>query len=345
MKEQNNTIISNWWEKNEKVILIIIGIFAFFSFINTFQNPFVWDDTGRIVENGYIKRLDNLPLLFSSKYLSYFRETTYRPLYTLTLFLNYHFFKLNVYGWRIFNIFVHVLNTILIYFLIRYIFKNKIISSITALIFAVHPIHTEAVNVVVYRTELLSSLFFIGAFFLYLKSIRNIKIEKGFYLLSIFIFILALASKEMAASLPLIIVLYIYFFSQQKERKKLFVSVLPFFLIVLLWIIISRGFEPRDIVLGKHELYYGSSFGSKLHLRVLLSTGTSILRYIWVSFLPINLVLVYPHQIKSFTPTSKEIFSLLILIAILISALRMKKFSKEASFSIFYFFISLLPIS
>ena len=345
MKEQNNTIISNWWEKNEKVILIIIGIIAFFSFINTFQNPFVWDDTGRIVENGYIKRLDNLSLLFSSKYLSYFRETTYRPLYTLTLFLNYHFFKLNVYGWRIFNIFVHILNTILIYFLIRYIFKNRTISSITALIFAIHPIHTEAVNVVVYRTELLACLFFIGSFFLYLKSIRDRKIKKGFYLLSIFMFILALCSKEMAASLPLIIVLYIYFFSQQKERKKLFVSVLPFFLIVFLWIIIGSWFEPRGISIGKQEFYYGSSFGSKLHLRVLLSTGTSILRYIWVSFLPINLVLVYPHQIKSFTPTSKEIFSLLILIAILIGALRMKKLSKEASFSIFYFFISLLPIS
>jgi len=345
MKEQNNTIISNWWEKNEKVILIIIGILAFFPFINTFQNPFMWDDIGRVVENGYIKRLDNLPLLFSSKYLTYFRETTYRPLYTLTLFLNYHLFKLDVHGWRFFNIFLHMMNTILIYFLIRYMFKNKTISSITALIFAVHPIHTEAVNVAVYRTELLACLFFIGSFFLYLKSIRNIKIEKGFYLLSIFIFILALCSKEMAASLPLIIVLYIYFFSPKKERKKLFVSVLPFFLIVLLWIIISRGFEPRGIVLGKHELYYGSSFGSKVHLRVLLSMGTSILRYIWVSFFPINLVLIYPQQIKNYTPTPTEIFSFLILIGILICALKMRKFSKEASFSIFYFFISLLPIS
>lgn len=345
MKEQNNAVTSNWWEKNGKVILIIIGILAFASFINTFQNPLVWDDTGRIVENGYIRRLDNLRLLFSSRYLSYFRETTYRPLYTLTLFLNYHFFKLNVYGWRIFNIFLHVLNTILIYFLIRYIFKDRIISSITALIFAVHPIHTEAVNVAVYRTELLACLFFIGSFFLYLKSIRNIKIEKGFYLLSIFIFILALCSKEMAASLPLIIILYIYFFSQQKERKKLFVSVLPFFLIVLLWIIVVGRFELQGKFVGEHELYYGSSFGSKLHLRVLLSIGTSILRYIWVSFLPLNLVIVYPRQIESFTPSSKEIFSLLILIAILIAVLRLKKFSKEASFSIFYFFISLLPIS
>jgi hypothetical protein len=155
---QNKTITSDWWEKNEKIILIIIGILAFISFVNTFQDPFVWDDIGRIVQNGYIKRLSNLPLLFNSKYLSYFRETTYRPLYTLTLFLNYHFFKLNVYGWRIFNIFLHVLNTILVYFLIRYIFKDKLVSSITAMIFAVHPVHTEAVNVAVYRTELLDCL-------------------------------------------------------------------------------------------------------------------------------------------------------------------------------------------
>ena len=342
MKEQNNTIISNWWQKNEKVILVIIGILAFVSFINTFQNSLIWDDIGRIVENGYIRRLDNLSLLFSSKYLSYFYETTYRPLYTLTLFLNYHFFKLNVYGWRIFNIFLHGLNTILIYFLIRYIFKNKTISSITALIFAVHPIHTEAINCVVYRTELLACLFFMGSFFLYLKSIR---IGKGFYLLSLFIFILALSSKETAACLPLIIVLYIYFFSQQKERKKLLVSVLPFFLIVLIWIVIARGFELPGKFVGKHELYYGSPFGSKLHLRILFYAGTSILRYIWICFLPINLVLIYPHQIKGYTPTPMEIFSFLILIAILTAALKMRKFSKEASFSIFYFFICLLPVS
>jgi len=345
MREQNKAIASNWWEKNEKIILIIIGALAFFSFINTFQNPFLWDDPGRIVENGYIKRLYNLPLLFNSKYLSYFRETTYRPFYTLTLFINYRFSQLNVCGWRIFNIFLHVLNTILIYFLIRYIFENKTISSITALIFAVHPIHTEAINVAVYRTELLACLFFVGSLFLYLKSIKNIKIRKGFYLLSIFIFILALCSKEIAAPLPLIIILYIYFFSQRKERKKLLVSVLPFFLIVLIWIVIARGFELPGKFVGKHELYYGSSFGSKLHLRVLLSMGASILRYIGISFFPINLVIIYPQEIENFTPTSKEIFSFLILIAILIASLKIKKFSKEASFSIFYFFICLLPIS
>jgi len=345
VQEQDNIIASNWWDRNEKAVLIIIGILAFASFINTFQNPFVWDDIGRIVENGYIKRLDNLSLLFSSRYLSYFSETTYRPFYTLTLFLNYHFFKLNVYGWRIFNIFLHVVNTILIYFLIRYIFKNKTISSITALIFAVHPIHTEAVNVAVYRTELFACLFSLGSLFLYLKSIRNIKIEKGFYLLSFFIFILALSSKETAAALPLIIILYISFFLPQKERKKLVVSVLPFFLIVLIWIVIARGFELPGKFIGKHELYYGSSFGSKLHLRVLSYMGPSILRYIWVCFLPLNLVLLYPQQIKSYTPTPTEIFSFLILIGILICALKMRKFSKEASFSIFYFFICLLPVS
>jgi len=345
VREPGDTMASNWWDKNEKAVLIIIGILALASFINTFQNPFVWDDIGRIVENGYIKRLDNLPFLFSSRYLSYFRETTYRPLYTLTLFLNYHFFKLKVYGWRIFNILLHILNTILVYFLIRYVFKDKLISSMTAMIFAVHPVHTEAVNVVVYRTELLACLFSLGSLFLYLKSIRDTKIEKGLYLLSIFIFILALCSKEIAAALPFIIVLYIYLFSQEKEREKLFVSVIPFFLVILLWVGLGREFKLEGVYLGKGHFYYGSSFGSKLHLRVLASTGASVLRYIQVCFLPINLVLIYPQELKSLTPTAKEIFSLLILLAILISAFRMKKFSKGASFSIFYFFISLLPVS
>jgi cell division protein FtsW (lipid II flippase) len=57
------------------------------------------------------------------------------------------------------------------------------------------------------------------------------------------------------------------------------------------------------------------------------------------------LALIYPQELKGFTPTPMKIFSLLILIVILICALRMKKFSKEASFLIFYFFICLLPVS
>jgi len=342
---QDGTLISKWWERNERIVLSLIGILAFASFINTFRNPFVWDDIGRIVENGYIKRISNLSLLFSRRYLSYFRETTYRPLYTLTLLLNYHFFKLNVSGWRVFNIFLHTTNTILVYYFIKNVFQDRTVSSITAMVFAVHPVHTEAVNVAVYRTELLACLFFVTSFSSYIRSIRSTKIEKSLYLLSIFFFILALCSKEMAASLPLVIVLYIYVFFPRKERKKLLVSALPFFLIVFLWVIIGSRFELEGPSIGKEEFYYGSSFGSKVHFRVFASLGAPILRYIKILFVPIDFVLVYPHELKGFVPTSKEIFSLLILITILISAFKMRRFSKESSFSIFYFFVTLLPVS
>jgi len=342
---QDGTLISKWWERNERIVLTIIGILAFASFINTFRNPFVWDDIGRIVENGYIKRISNLSLLFSPRYLSYFRETTYRPLYTLTLFSNYHFFKLNVSGWRAFNIFLHITNTILVYYFIRNVFQSRTVSSITAMIFAVHPVHTEAVNVAVYRTELLACLFFVASLFSYIKSIRSTKIEKSPYLLSISFFILALCSKEMAASLPLVIVFYIYFFSRRNERKKSLVSTLPFFLITLLWVIVGREFKLERPSIGQGEFYYGSSFGSKVHFRVLASLGAPILRYIKILFVPMNFILVYPHELKGLVPTSKEIFSFLVLIAILISAFRMRRFSKEGSFSIFYFFVTLLPVS
>jgi len=192
---------------------------------------------------------------------------------------------------------------------------------------------------------LLACLFFIGSFFLYLKSIGNIKVRKVSYLLSLLMFFLALCSKETAAALPLIMVLYIYFFSQKRERKKLLVSILPFFLIALLWFVVGTKFKLDSIFIGKRELYYGSSFGSRLHLRVLSSMGVSILRYIWISFFPLNLALIYPQELKGLTPTSKEIFLLLILVIILICTIKMKKFSKEASFSIFYFFICILPVS
>ncbi|MDD5686447.1 MAG: tetratricopeptide repeat protein [Elusimicrobia bacterium] len=329
---------------NKKIIIVIIGILAFFSFVDTLRNPFVYDDVSRIVENSQIKHLSNIPHIFSSKYLLYFNEANYRPLGTLTLFLNYKLFNLDVYGWRLFNILLHIINSILIYLLIWWIFRNNVVSFITAILFAVHPIHTETVNVIVYRTELLACMFFLISFYTYLKAMENTKIRKGFYAVSLVLFILGLCSKLMVVSLPIVLVLYDYFFLSREKVRKGLILCIPFFIIIILWVtVIPSLLETSGQVF--YGIHYGSQLGTKVHFRILSSMGKPILRYIWVCFFPLNLVLLYPSHLPGNFPTAGEVLCLFLLFSFVIFAFMIKNQFKEISFSTLYFFITLLPVS
>lgn len=365
---------SKWWF-DEKTLLFIIGFIAVISFVNTLNNPFTFDDKLFFTENGYIKKLSNVSLLFSDKYLQCFNEINYRPIYTLSLILNYAMSKLDVFWWRLVNIFLHLVNTLLVYFLVKQVFQvfnNQstrelppssklrrtftnpgtqesnylILSIISAILFAVHPVHTEVINVIAYRTELLSCLFFILSLLFYIKSIPEKKPGFGpVYILSVLMFILALLSKQTAAVLPIIIFLYHYFYGRLK-KKDLLIRLMPYVIVLVLCVLLPNMIlESRVIYKDANTLNYSSNLGSKVHLRTLGAEGAVVLRYTWLSLVPVRQVLNYPLQLSGWNLTSGEMFSFIILFIILFLAFKLRKTNKDISFSIFFFYVSLLPVS
>ena len=116
----NNTLaIKPKWQH----ILLII-VLGFIVYSNSLSNPFTYDDMYNIVDNSFIKDLKNIKDLFTTKYFVLAQESSYRPVVTLSYFINYSLCKLNVIGWHIVNVLFHVVNGVVIYLLICLITKN-----------------------------------------------------------------------------------------------------------------------------------------------------------------------------------------------------------------------------
>ena len=198
--------------KKQRIIVLVfllgIGLYA-----NTFGNSFVWDDELLVIRNGYIKDWSHFPEIFKiNLFHSISRKGNYyRPLQSLSLLFDYSLWGLRPFGYHLTNVLLHIANAVIIYFLIGMISRSRRISLLTALLFLVHPIHTQAVTYISGRADPLAAFFFLLAFYLYVKSVALNKLAP--YLGSLLFFLLALLSKEAALIFPLTLLLYEFSFA------------------------------------------------------------------------------------------------------------------------------------
>ena len=104
-----NTLSMPWFA------LIVIALAAFVIYSNTFNCPFVFDGIRLIVESQDIRDVSN--------FLDLKRLPTSRPVVDLTFALNYKFGKLNVFGYHLVNVLIHIANGFMVYFLALVILK------------------------------------------------------------------------------------------------------------------------------------------------------------------------------------------------------------------------------
>lgn len=158
---------------NFKEVTLIVGVVAA-CYWNSLFCGFVFDDVSAILDNKDLHPSTPLKTLFQNDFwgtpMSEERShKSYRPLTVLTFRLNYLLSELKPMSYHLLNTVFHALVSVIFLKVCR-LFLDKRGSVIAALLFAVHPIHTEAVTGVVGRAELLSSVFFLAAFLSYTKS-------------------------------------------------------------------------------------------------------------------------------------------------------------------------------
>ncbi|MGA2465990.1 MAG: ABC transporter ATP-binding protein [Thermodesulfobacteriota bacterium] len=86
-------------------------------------NAFFFDDVTNIVENAYIRNITNIPLLLKGLNI---HKSWFRALPALSFAINYHFHKLNVFGYHLVNLILHILSGILIFFISRNLFSLEL---------------------------------------------------------------------------------------------------------------------------------------------------------------------------------------------------------------------------
>lgn len=113
---------------------------------------------------------------------------------------------LNSIGFHLTNILAHALNSILVFVLVRSLTRQYWFSLVAALVFAVHPIHTESVSWIAGRTDVMGMTFYLFAFWLYVR-FRNGG-HWGNFVAACALYVVGTFAKEMIAGLPFILALY-----------------------------------------------------------------------------------------------------------------------------------------
>ena len=200
-----------------KNAVLIIAVLTFIVFANTLKNDFVFDDRYVIIKNPVIQKLD-LREIFTSNYVPTTDTSIapgYRPITTLTFAIDYQIAKLTPLFYHLINILIHSFNAILAFLIALKILNNKISAIFASLVFALHPVQTEAVDAVVGRADLLSVGFAFIAFLIHIKyeNYKN-RFSLIFYFLSLF-------CKETSILLPGVIVFYDFAFRHKKIKALL----------------------------------------------------------------------------------------------------------------------------
>jgi hypothetical protein len=362
------------------VLTIIFVVLLIYS--NTFNASFQFDDHPNIVNNPVIKDLQyfadpslvkstniqrSLIPLFKTRYIGY-----------LTFALNYGLHGLDIMGYHLVNIFIHMFNSLLLYWFMTLTFRTTFFSVsgrhpvfpdstrnfmafFTALLFAVHPIQTQAVTYIVQRFTSLATLFYLLALVMYIRwkeskeqQAKRYASSVMLYAVSLFSAILAMKTKEFAFTLPVMMAMYELMFFNGKIMKRL-LYLIPFFLAILLIPLSLAGTEgPLAALSGINEEAVNLS-GERASIsrgEYLFTQFRVIVTYIRLLFFPVNQNIDYNYPIFDSFFSPAVVLSFLFLLSIIIAGIYLYRISKRPerkdrfwlrmlSFGILWFFVGL----
>lgn len=223
------------------------------SYSNHFQNSFHFDDSHTIVDNLYIRDLQNLGLFFSDTrtFGALPINRVYRPLVTASLAIDYALAKgLNPFYFHLSTFLWFAVQILLMWALFRKIFdltrpdpRNSWVALFAAVLYGVHPATAETVNYIIQRGDVYSTLGVIAALVLYASFPDRRK--SGWYLAPL---ALALLSKPPALVFPVILFVYVRLF-EEKRLASAMVRCVPAFVTAavfgcLAWAMTPATFEP-----------------------------------------------------------------------------------------------------
>jgi len=311
---------------------LLIVILGFGVYANSLDGEFIWDDNQLVRDNTHIKSWANATKLFTESIVTEYDlgSSFYRPIQMLTYIFDYSLWNLNVRGYHLTNIVLHILVALAIFWFINILYDDNILSTIAAVFFVVHPIHTMVINYISTRAESLYLLFLLLTFIFYIKFLRSKNIIP--YILMLLSYPLALLSKETSLILPALLLLYHYTF-KEKIKPKEFLSILG----TICAYALLRMMLTENVEIGR--------LCNTTVFQRLPGFFVAITNYIRLLFLPSNLHIEYGNNLFKITDP-QAILGLFILASLLFWAYKAAKANnKLVFFSISWFFIALLPVS
>jgi tetratricopeptide (TPR) repeat protein len=346
------------WRLISVIFICLMGAIAY---SNSFDCSFHFDDTPNIEDNITIRNLSNVK--------AWWVFYPSRPIGYLSFALDYHFHKLDVWGYHLVNLGIHIINAVLVWWLVMLTMATPVMKAqpisrhkgamalFTALLFVSHPLATQSVTYIVQRLASLATLFYLLSLALYVKG----RVREGnkdtrvyfYYAGSVLCAILGMLTKEIVFTLPFALVLYEFSFIRTDtwkfDLKDRGVQIPVIILVIFVALFfLNFSFEIFNSIPPLLNQGYDYPITAREYL---LTQFSVILTYIRLFILPVNQNMDYDYPISHSLLEWHTLFGLLSLVGIFVAAIFLVRRYRLISFGIFWFFLtfsvesSVIPIS
>jgi len=322
-------------------LIVLAGVLVY---SNSLSGPFVYDDQLSIVENRYIRQLSSPSRLFFPE-----RELPVagRPLVNVSFAINYAIGGLEVRGYHVWNIAIHIFCALLLFGVVRrtldlprlrerFAGRSTTLAFASALIWMLHPLNTEAVDYLTQRTELMMGLFYLATLY---AAIRGASARRPgvWQTVSVLSCALGMGCKESMATAPLMVVAYeaIFVVDSLKDAVR---SRWRFYAgLASTWLILAA-------LLRSGPRVHSAGFSAGVHpWTYLLNQTVMITEYLRLALWPRSLVLNYgsplPLSLGDVMP-----YALLVVVLLLITVAALFR-QPKLGFLGAWFFVTLAPTS
>ena len=304
-------------QRQKLIIYIVLTIVTLAVFWQVNKHDFVnIDDTAYVTENSHIQSgitLEGFRWAFRTTHAEF-----WHPLTWLSLMLDDQLHGLNAGGYHLTNLILHIMSTLLLFWLFNRMTGAIWKSAFVAALFALHPLHVESVAWIAERKDVLSAFFWMLTLCLYVYYTEKPAIKR--YLLVLFCFVCALMSKPMVVTLPIVMILLDYWplrrFESREDHWVLWQlkEKLPFFILSAFFSIITL-----------HAQYNPSIERLSFPLTSRLANApVAFMTYLEKTFWPHDMAVFYPfpYQIPLWQVLGATFLILIISVAVI---LRMKR--------------------
>jgi Tfp pilus assembly protein PilF len=320
----NNINISP--QRQTLIVYIVLTVVTLAVFWQVNQYDFInFDDNVYVTQNSHIHSgltPEGVRWAFSTQYLG-----LWNPLVWLSFMFDYQIYGLNAGGYHLTNRVLHLLSTLLLFWLFNRMTGAVWKSAFVAAIFAFHPLHVESVAWISERKDVLSAFFWMLTLCLYVYYTEKPVIIR--YLLVLFSFVCALMSKPMVVTLPVIMIILDYWPLErfQSKKGKLILwqlkEKIPFFILSAALVIITLH-SPQNTALRTLYNIFGQPKEFPLFSRI-ANALVSYVTYLEKTFWPHDMAIFYPFpsQIPVWQVIGASLLILIITTAVIVMIKRL----------------------
>ena len=319
------------------------------AYIPAMHGGYIWDDDDYITDNSTLRTADGLGKIW----FELGAVPQYYPLVHTTFWVEYHLWQLQPFGYHLVNVLLHALNGVLLGLVLRYLRVPG--AWLAAAFFALHPVHVESVAWITERKNVLSVLFYLSSLLAYLR-FANLHLDPAntsasssmhpltsgngrrlwrFYTLALFLYLCALLTKTVTASMPAAILLVLWW-KRDRVGWRDVLALVPFFAVGAVLGLTTVWMEKHFV--GAQGAAWALSFVDRC-----LIAGRALWFYASKLLWPHKLTFIYPRWQIDSGIWWQYLFPLFAVAVILILWLSRNRLGKGPLVAVLFFAGTLVP--